>query len=496
MLFLRRVLFILFVFLYLTCCPLIILYALGFNLTPGSERNFVRTGLISLSSLPAGATIYLDNLRFPGKTAAVIRHLPPREYSVKLVLENYKTWQKNVPVKAEKASVLENVLLLPKIWKPQPLALFPSETIIPLDHNSIFLVKEGPLVENLLLYRIADSAAAQLRLDRENIDRKSPLTPLFPTDTIYNQARVMSWFTAPESPLMLLHLNLKGGDKFLWIDLRQKPPLIDDITDLFPQKPRKVFWDRQEHKNIFSYEDHALARLATASKAIYPNIAQNIRGWGVANQKIYILSQDHVLKRMSFDGKDEEFILPDRSFVLSNFGKDKEYQIFVLAEDLLLFLSQEGELLTNRFPFKLVEGRVKNFVFDEESERLLVWTEHDLGIIDFSLPNQDHLFGPGPLVTWLTKTAENIEQAFWVNRGTYVLYRDQSKVVLMETEKFNKPAGYEIMQVKRNSAVVYSDATGTLYYLDGHTQQLSALTVVPEQDFFAFQNRRKKDQEP
>lgn len=495
MLTLRRILFIIFVLIYITGCPLMILYALGINLNPRSDQNMVKTGIISVSSLPLGAAIYLDDLRVPQKTATVIRNLSPREYSVKLVLENYRPWEKTVPVKAEKASVLENVLLIPEVWETQPLSLFSSEEIIPLNHNSIFLIKKGPLVEDLFLFRIAESLSGQIRIDLEGADKKSIITPLFPEDTIYNQAKVVSWFTVDGSPLMVLHLNLKGDDKFLWLDLRQKPPLIDDITDLVMKKPDRMFWERQDNKNIFVYEDHTLTRLGTSTKAVYPNVAQDIRGWGLYNQKVFTLAEDHVLKRANFDGKDEEVLFPDRSFVLANFDKDKQYRIFVLAEDIILFLSEGGELLTNRFPFKLVDEKVKDFIFDEATGRLLIWTGHALGIIDFSLPEQNHLFGPGPLVTWLTQTAENIEQAFWVNKGTYVLYRDQNKIVLIETERFNKPAAYEIFNVKRHSSVVYSETTGKLYYLDNQTQQLSSVTIVPGQDVFTFRSRRSKNPE-
>ena len=494
MLILRRIIFILFSLAYLICCPLIILYALGINLNPHGTQNITKTGIIPLATQPSEATVYLDHLRYPQKTPTVIRNLVPGEYSLKLVLKGYQTWEKIVPVKAETATVLENILLIPQTWPTPILSYLSFEDIIPIQDNSFFLLKRGPLVGDFFIFRISEKFSEQILPALESRDNKGiPLASLFPADTIYNQAKVLSLFTMPESTSALFQVGLKGAEKFLWIDLKPKPVIIDDITDLMIKKPKKLFWDRRDNKNIFVYQDDALSRLETATKAIYPHIAEHIRGLGLYNQKLYILSPDHVLRKLGYDGKDQEFILPDRSLILSHFGESAKYQIQVFPDNLILFLGEHGELLTNRVPFHLIDKDIKGFEFDEASQRLLVWTDHNLGVIDFSLNNQKQDLKPTPKVIWLLNGAKEIQQAFWVNRASYFVLRDQDKIVLGETEKFNAPVAQELFKVKKNSSVVYSEITGKLYYLDPQNHNLYAQTIVPVQDLFSFTNRKEKE---
>jgi hypothetical protein len=491
---LRRIIFVLFSLIYLVCCPLIILWALGINLSPRSSQNLTKTGLISLSTLPSQATIYLDNLRYPQKTGAVIRNLVPGDYSVKVILRGFKMWEKTVQVKAETATVLENILLIPQKWQAQLLSLLQFEEIIPIHNNSFFVLKRGPLVQDFYLFRISERLPEEILPILDPSEKKAFLTPLFPRDTVYNQAKVISFVTTPESNCIFFQISLKGVEKFLWVDLRPRPVVIDDITDLMIKKPKKIFWDSHDTRNVFLYQDENITRLETAAKAIYPNIAEHVRGWGAYNQKLYLLSQDHILKKVNYDGKDQEYLLQDRSLVISYFGENAKYQIYVFPDNLILFLGEHGELLINRPPLILMEKDVKGFTFDESTQRLLVWTDHKLGIIDFSANNQRQFARPpSPRLTWMVDGAKDIEQAFWVNRASYFIYRDQDKIVLSETEKFNDPQSEELFKVKKNSPVVYSETSGKLYYLDSQRHNLCAQTIVPVQEMFNFHKEQEEE---
>ena len=109
MLFLRKILFYLLTALYFVLCPLTILYALGYLFSPGTGQGIVKTGLISLSSAPPNASVYLENRRYTQKTPTVLRDLLPGNYSVKLVLKDHEPWVQTVPVEAKKATVLVEV---------------------------------------------------------------------------------------------------------------------------------------------------------------------------------------------------------------------------------------------------------------------------------------------------------------------------------------------------------------------------------------------------
>ena len=60
MLILRKIVFYIFALFYIVFCPLVVLYAFGYIFKPQSEEVVVKTGIIYLSTAPAGASIYVN----------------------------------------------------------------------------------------------------------------------------------------------------------------------------------------------------------------------------------------------------------------------------------------------------------------------------------------------------------------------------------------------------------------------------------------------------
>ncbi len=99
---LRKLFFWFFAVLYLTVCPLTVLYALGYWVMPGTGQGIVKTGLLYVSSAPPEASVYLGNQRYTKKTPTILRDLLPGEYQVKLALKHYKPWKRILPIEAER----------------------------------------------------------------------------------------------------------------------------------------------------------------------------------------------------------------------------------------------------------------------------------------------------------------------------------------------------------------------------------------------------------
>ena len=82
---LRRIIFYLFVAIYLIAAPLTVLYALGYILSP-TRQTLVQTGLISLSSVPSQASVWVNGSLLNEKTPLVLRNLKPGPYSLRVGL--------------------------------------------------------------------------------------------------------------------------------------------------------------------------------------------------------------------------------------------------------------------------------------------------------------------------------------------------------------------------------------------------------------------------
>jgi len=288
MLLLRRIFFYLFIVLYLILCPWTILYALGYLYRPGAEQGIVKTGLISLSTVPPGASVYVGKSRYTQKTPATLRDLLPGDYPVRLVLKHYRPWRETLPVEAEKATLLEKILLLPDTWKEEIILKDSFETLIPLPGNEVFLLGKGSRLGEMWVYDW----------------KRETIRPLLPTASPFREAKLLAYFSVRESPCLLLRVDFKQRGRYLWLEIEKEETILRDLSNLFPERPLWVAWDPRDKEQLFAfYNDGYLNRLEIASKAIYPKVLINLRGFGLWDRAIYVLTEDNTFERTDLGGR-------------------------------------------------------------------------------------------------------------------------------------------------------------------------------------------------
>ncbi len=100
-----------------------IFLAKGYTFSP-EEKRIVGTGIITISSEPDSASVFIDG-HLTTATNATISSLPPKTYSVKVVKEGFIPWEKEVSVKEG-------------LVTPVKITLFPAiPTIYPLTFNGV-----------------------------------------------------------------------------------------------------------------------------------------------------------------------------------------------------------------------------------------------------------------------------------------------------------------------------------------------------------------------
>ncbi|MBI1977574.1 MAG: PEGA domain-containing protein [Candidatus Omnitrophica bacterium] len=476
---LRRFFFWLLVGLYLIFCPLLIAYALGYIYKPGSELGIVKSGLVYLSTAPQYASVYLGNRRYTRRTPTILPNLLPGEYPLRLTLKGYQSWSESIPIEAGKATVLERILLLPEVWSKKELARGPFEDLIPIGKNRFFILKKGNRAGDLLLY-----------------DWKSErVVPLFPETFEGARAKVERLHSVDESREILLKLNEEEGEQYVWVVPRGKEVQMRNVTSLFSEEPELISWDSEERKYIFSFQNGYLNRLDLANLIVTPKFLTGVRGFGFYARRLYVLREDATFERVNLEATSEKHLLDDPAFGKSLFGEKDSFKVYVLSDDLIVFLGENGELLANRLPYRFVRDGVKGVSFDSKSKRLLIWKEDALGIIDFSKERTGKkVFEAGPRLIWAYKQGKEIEQAFWVYDGSHILFRDQHQIYLLELETYGKPHLNRILEVKPESSVSYSEETGMLYGLDPVSGNLSAVEVLPRKEILLlpFPERREE----
>ena len=266
MLVLRKIIFYIFTVIYLILCPLIVVRMLGFVINPLTHR-LVKTGLIYVSTNPPSAIVYIDGKQAHQTTPTAIRDLTPGEHFIRIELNGYNDWERNIPIVAKKATVLANILLIPEKWPIKKISNHSYQNIITAGDD--ILIASNPVLKDIDLFHTTQGITENFR--EENTYET---TPLFSKNSIYNDGLLLRLFNAPQSPYILIEANIKDKHKFLWINLKENPPLIEDISDFFPEIPTRIAWDNADNDNIFAFYPQGIYRINIKDKAIYP---QNTR---------------------------------------------------------------------------------------------------------------------------------------------------------------------------------------------------------------------------
>jgi len=462
----RKIVFYIFLLLYLVTCPLLLLYAFGFIVKPGSEYRLIKTGLIYLSTVPAGAQVHLGPSRFTQKTPVMIRDLIPGNYSVRVDLPGHLPWIQTVPVAAEKASVLDYVLLLPSKWKRELLTRDSYAGLRAIPGTEMILLQRTDKLGGLVVYDFGEDK----------------LKRLFARDSEYAAADLQRAYTFPEGNIVILQVQMPAGPRTLAIDLGKPDKAPKDLTLFFNAAPEKLAWDSSARNYLYNYHDSVLDRINLDDGEVKPGILKNLRGMGFSDDSIYAVRNDGLVIRTDENGKDLKFLLDDPVLAQSLFGDAGFFDIEAYHDQTVLFRGEKGELLSNRLPYRQVPGGVAGFEYDKKRKRLLVWQKNKIGILDFSRERVagGEMFEKGPRLTWIFKDGDNIAQAFWVYEGSHVLFRDGSQVRLLDTETYETPVVHTVTGVKDKTDVYYSEDSGSLYYLDKDSAQLVSLEIFPK----------------
>jgi hypothetical protein len=267
MLLLRKIIFTVFVLIYLILCPLIVARMLGFVINPLTHR-LVKTGLIYVSTTPSNATVYIDGRLAHQKTPTTLRDLTPGKHFIRIGLEGYDDWERNIPVVGKKATVISSILLIPREW--------PIRTISMQAYKNIFLAGDdiliavNPLLRDTGVFRDLGSTRYEASSSADIEEN------LFSPYSIYADGKLIRLYNAPPSPFVLLEALIKDKHKYIWVNLKENPPIIEDISDLFPGQPARLVWNDADNENIFAFypgdstRPPYVYRINIKGKAIYP----------------------------------------------------------------------------------------------------------------------------------------------------------------------------------------------------------------------------------
>ncbi|MBL7073432.1 MAG: PEGA domain-containing protein [Candidatus Omnitrophica bacterium] len=470
---LRKILFYIFTAIYIVFCPLVILYAMGYIYRPGMEKGVVKTGLIAVASSPSHAEVYMNKSRYSQLSPAVINELLPGEYSIQLELEGYQKWDETVPVVAEKATVLDRIILIPLKWTSKVFLPEKVKGIIPFPGSDFFLIQKG--------LRLSDLVLAGCKEEK--------YWPLIKGEAPFKEFKPATYFFIENSSSGILRGSTSDGEKVIKIVFAGEENKVKDITGLFPKNAQKVKWEPQSENKLFIFQDGSITRVELDTGAVYPKYVSGVKGYGLSGGKLYVITSENLFVETDYENTGKNVLLDDEKLGKKLFGQTEYFDIKAVADDTFLFLGENGELLSNRLPYRFADGGIRGVKCAADSPRVLIWNKNKVGILDFGAEEtQKTAFEKGPSLRWVHMKGSNIRQAFWVYKESHVLFVDQNKVFLLGIEEFEGFKAKQIFSIKSGSSLYFSDTTGKVYYVGslakdgvsfGEIVSSSASAVIP-----------------
>lgn len=458
---LRKILWWVFVCLYLVIAPLTVLYALGYIFNPG-EQTLLRTGLVSLQSHPSEARIRINGLDTQEKTPAVFRNLKPGSYEIELELPGYQSWGKRVRIEREKALRFENILLFPRALVPEQITGEPVTRLeMSLSENSL-LVLRGQAAGGLSVFKPADA-------------RWIPLNP----GPAYSDFDVRDLWVHPAGDSAIVTLEKNSIRTALWIRWAENNLLVNEIP--LPAGVSSLQWSTLEKDRIFFLEKGALRRLELDRGEIFPVTAEKVLGVRPYARHLFVLTAHPRLVQFTEKGRFRGGLLKDPAKIRIVFGKKHEvpYSLFFYPPEsfffapentLLILLSGEGRLACNKLPYFL-DDDVKEMTLAEESPLLLYRKDHEIWEVDFERAKLEAFFENGPSPLRIYTASESPENLKWFYRNRYFLFTAEGKLWAKDRDPETKAIPLVSLSPKVSQIALDRDS-GFVYYAHPVTGKL------------------------
>lgn len=463
----RKILFYLFLLIYILLCPLLILHVLGFKLQVGGKRPMLATGDLYVASFPPGARLILDDKEYAKLTPTSVLNLRPGPHQLTLSLQDYIPWIHTVTIEEGKTAVLRDILLLPQQWRRDELHPEAFRDILPVSEYPNLLLQQGPRIVDLFLYELERQEVLAV------VDVKSP----------FAQATINSLVPLANSSVLLVEGRLLSSDVRLLITIQSGSVAIEDLSDLIPAGIDGLQWAAENAKDLFSYRDGFVTRINVPNRRIYPRFPYSLQGFGVGNSTLYFLTADGRLLSLDFNANNVE--TPDVfRGIDSQLPRTGFIKITPLDNGMMIFRGGNGELVTAGKHGIVALERIKGYRKDLDPNQLVLWQDQNLAILRFN-PGRvsDQSTASPSQVEWIPVSGIRVEQAFFALEGTHILFRDGERVFLLSPDREGQRSTFPVAEVRRDTSVYYSDHTGRLYYIDSGSGRLSSLQIVEKTQF-------------
>lgn len=431
----RSIIFWSFITFFFVTAPLSVLYTAGFryNFQNGS---LVRTGVISISTVPRNTQISLNGESIGESTPYVIKRLMPETYSLTLEKDGYHAWSGTVEVKSGATTLLQSILLF-RNEEPE-LIINQSITSIAEDgaNHVAYIVKEAGWVE-IWLHNLKNN-------DKQLLER-IPAKLLTSTTDLS--------FSASGGYLLAQNLTNNYASVFdaLGSKMELKQSLINS-SDL-------LFWHPSADHLLYATTDKQLHQidLITGSEKIF-----NDPGAGTvildATVITFFDNGSKVELRQSFDGENKLIaLLPRSTYKIAK--RDNEY---LILQDL------RGQVL-------VINIRADQPILFEKQVEIFDWLD-DQDILVYSDGIEINVYDAKSHHTeFITRQSGAISNITWYTSQDAIIYSTADQIKTIEHFQIAKQRKSTPLLEGADIKLFWINKSGKTLYFFGEYQGVTGL---------------------
>ena len=400
----RLIIIIICAILFLIIAPYIVLYSLGYRVDLANGK-IIETGGIYVRVFPQGADVTI-NSKIKNKTgifsnSVFVQNLLPKQHNVLIEKEGYHNYQKNLLVKEQVVTKLENV------------TLFKKEILFDLLKNNADYFSISP--NNNILIK-ADITSKEINFETINLgnSQKNEIVLSIKNGKILDS----KWSNDSNSYL------LKTNDGYFILNTSNsklqftKLPISTDIKEVYfdPENSNQLLFIK--NKNLYSTLNNK-------------EMLKDVAGFSIKDQKIVWLSYDgflysydipnnldHITKKTGQEGdkiNQEELLIKKNSnykiiFVLGMTFVQEDESLFILNEKLKTF--------------EKFYSSVNDLKASPDGQKIILYNQHEILYSLVNSVSQKIL---------LDKFDTSIGDVYWLNND-YLIFKSGDGIIISEID--------------------------------------------------------------
>lgn len=424
----RGLIFWTFIVFFLVAAPLSVLYTAGFRYNT-KNGSFVRTGVISVTSIPRNAEIFLNGEDTNKATPFVLKRVLPGKYDIELSRNGFHSWSGTTEVESGQTAELQSVLLFKDV-DPVQHVIREAEILAPSPDGRYvaFVITEGGWEEIWMF----DTESAQPRL----IDRL--------TAAEQDEAVELLW-SADGSRLIVN--NRTDGTANAYTNSGDAVEIPADVLDGYED----IFWHPSQGSILYVSTAEELRQLDFATGSL-TEFTDNSAASVLIDASIltFVDNGTQIELRQSVSEDTELIALLPRA----------DYTIVERDASLIILTDKRENLL-------LIDIRADQPILLETKAHVFDWNAGADQLV-FSDGNEVNIYSPGTHTTeFVTRQSAFIESIAWHPSGGAVIVGTKTNLSAIEARAIGQQRFITSLMDAQEIEQVWMDTGGKTAFFYG-----------------------------